>query len=118
MADKVIFYKLVTPYATRYVFDEHGCILRYDDSKFTCPHNSWRIVGICEILPFNNLHFIPLAKVLIDMKNGIKYNWKFKNGKPRYTVQDIDHGTLRTWGNWNVHGISYIKEIQENEINL
>jgi hypothetical protein len=24
--------------------------------------------------------------------------WQFKNGKPRYTLRDLDHGTVREWG--------------------
>lgn len=35
----------------------------------------------------------------------------YKNGNPRYTVRDLDHGTARVWGNTKWHGIADLRPL-------
>ena len=54
-----------------------------------------------------NWELISILPVGASLRKGIEpeeaiatiEDWKFKNGNPRYTVVDKDHGTLRRWGN-------------------
>ena len=36
------------------------------------------------------------------------HSLRFKNGHPRYTICDMDHGTRRIWGNTVYHGVKTI----------
>lgn len=102
-------YQVVTPYGTRYVIDEDGCFLEYNNNTWMHPHNSWKCTGVAEILPFNKLRYYSLAQ-FIDMINN-KKDFTFKNGNPRFTLTDNDHGSFRVHGNTKVHGIAYAEEV-------
>jgi hypothetical protein len=102
-------YQVITPYGTQYIIDEDGCFLEYNNNKWNHPHDSWKCTGIAEILPFNNLRFHSLAHFIDMIQN--KKDFTFKNGKPRYTLTDKDHGTFRVHGNTAYHGIAYAYEV-------
>lgn len=103
-------YIIATPYGNRYEVTSEGYVIKYsnglDKSKASVEElKSWQVLGVHEIKPFNQLgKLIPLSEA-VNIKD-----WKFKNGKPRYTGADRDHGTYRVWGNWNYHGIETIYE--------
>lgn len=98
-------YSIVTPYGTHYKIDECGCFLEYNEHKWQHPHDSWRCNGIAELRPFGNLKMHSLSTFFKMIEN--KESFLFKNGKPRYTLTDIDHGTFRVHGNTEHHGICY-----------
>ena len=104
-------YVLVTPYGNRYELDVEGHVLRYSNglNRYNATMEelgTWKVAGLRQIGPFNRLgHLIPLAQAVKIT------DWSFKNGKPRYTAQDLDHGTTRVWGNWNLHGIRSLWEV-------
>src|ERR1700676_128102 len=55
----------------------------------------WKALALVRRCNFGTLETIPFAawrNRLADIQ------WTFKNGKPRYTIRDLDHGTVREWG--------------------
>jgi len=105
-------YLITTPYGDRYELDELGCVLTYsgnglDKSNATrLELASWQVLGLVELKPFGNLG------QLIPLEEAVKLeSTKFKNGKPKYTAMDRDHGTKRIWGNTQVHGIASIRKV-------
>lgn len=108
MKNKII-YKIGTPYGHLYETDKNGYVIKYSNglNKINGSMNeikTWQITGLREVLPFNNLgRLIPLkeAAELTDIKR--------KNGNPRYTLEDIDHGTTRIHGNYTIHGVRFIE---------
>jgi len=97
--------EVTTAYGTHYEIDEHGCFLKYDEHKWNCPHDSWKCVGVAELLPFGNFRFHNLSSFIGMIKSG--QSFRFKNGNPKYTIVDLDHGTKRIHGNTKYHGIAY-----------
>ena len=97
-------YQINTKYGTVYQIDSDGCFLQYNQHNWQHPHNTWKCTGCAEILPFGHLRFHSLRAFLKMIKDGIKFT--FKNGKPKFTLTDLDHGTNRVHGNTAYHGIS------------
>lgn len=92
---------ITTPYGNRYVVHENGDIQRTDlEHK---PSGNWKMLGIKVV---RGSLFLPLAKITQEWLN--TYPLLYKNGNPRYTVMDLDHGTRREWGNTKYHGIRSI----------
>ncbi len=103
-------YRITTPYGGWYETDARGYVVRCDnglDKREASLHDlmSWQITGIREIKPFNHLGDI------IRLDEACTLQLKRKNGKPRYTLEDVDHGTTRIHGNWNVHGVASIYKL-------
>ncbi len=102
-------YIIQTPYGNRYEVSKEGYVLKYSnglDKTNASLENlkTWQVLGVQEIKPFNQLgRLIPL-----DEASKIK-SFTFKNGRPRYTGTDLDHGTRRVWCNWNYHGIKSVE---------
>jgi len=96
-------YAILTKYGTKYEIDEDGCFLKYNQHNWKHPHNTWKCRGCAELRPFGRLRFHNLTNFLAMIEKGQK--WTFKNGKPRFTLRDIDHGTERIHGNISTHGI-------------
>lgn len=94
---------ITTPYGRHYVVDSERNFIKSENGTFS-PDGTWKMLGVERIGPFNTLRFIPF-NVFWGMVEEGRVEWKFKNGKPRYTVRDLDHGTMRVWGNWNCHGV-------------
>lgn len=61
------------------------------DMQFT-PSGQWRALGVHEIGPFGRLYGREDLDVLLTRPV------TFKNGKPRFYLHDLDHGTHRIWG--------------------
>jgi len=102
-------YIIVSLYGDKYETDLKGRVVKYSNglNKENASEdelNTWIIRGVHEIKSFGQLgKLIPLSEA-VQIKN-----FKFKNGKPKYTIEDIDHGSVRIHGNWDVHGIDYIE---------
>jgi hypothetical protein len=98
---------ITTPCGTHYTcLMSNGNVVRHGNNKWPEDHSSWKIAGLERIKAFNRLEFIPLERVPELLQSG--EDLRFKNGKPRFTVRDLDHGTTRIWGNWKWHGVGSI----------
>jgi len=95
-------YHVMTAYGRHYAFDERGRFLRCNVRIRPSP--AWKCAGCAEVRPFGRLRFIRLDEFMEMISRGHKFT--YKNGKPRYTLTDIDHGTFRVHGNISCHGIS------------
>ena len=74
---------------------ENGQIEKPD--KYTSDGKSWEFVGLVEKKPFGKVgHLIPRDEVFSNY-GYYNSNLRYKNGKYRYYVVDMDHGTRRTW---------------------
>ncbi len=92
---------ITTPYGYRYVVHENGDIQRTDlEHK---PSGNWKMLGI---VPVRGGAIIPLRQITLEWLD--IHPLLYKNGNPRYTVMDLDHGTRREWGNTKYHGIRSI----------
>jgi hypothetical protein len=65
------------------------------DMQFT-PSQTWTAKGIASTHPFCR-HWEPHFATLRAIADG-KEEPTYKNGKPRYSLVDNDHGTTRIWG--------------------
>jgi hypothetical protein len=65
------------------------------DMQFT-PSDTWRATGMASRHPFCR-HFEPHLTTLNAIASGDE-DATYKNGKPRYSLVDNDHGTMRIWG--------------------
>ena len=61
------------------------------------PSDNWTCKGFREVRPFGRLSdelFSP--EELVSRSN--HGHTTFQNGKPKYRLEDVDHGTTRLWG--------------------
>jgi len=58
------------------------------------PSGDWKCTGAVGL---NNFGRIVKRYTLKDIQNG-RVPWKWKNGKQRCHLTDLDHGTPRMWG--------------------
>jgi hypothetical protein len=71
------------------------------------PSGQWLFLGLQRVHGNRLLNeFIPFAKITPDLLKTLKI--RGKNGNPRYTIKDKDHGTIRLWGNCGYHGVDTI----------
>lgn len=96
-------YTILTAYGTTYQIDEDGCFLQYNEHRWEHPHDSWKCTGAAQLLPFGHFRNHSLPTFLAMIEQGKCFT--FKNGKPRFTLTDLDHGTYRIHGNTKYHGI-------------
>lgn len=89
--------RISTPYGKDYTIDQAGRINGY---------SQWIMQGIRHVKA--TTRFVPLAKLFepgfIDTLE-LRYR---TSGNPQWTVQDLDHGTRRIWGNTRYHGIRWL----------
>ena len=95
--------RITTPYGTYYDIDKKGNVVRHSNglNKIKSSEKekaTWRIIGMTSTHPFASLNVQQLKE------NDLLY----KNGHPRFTIVDIDHGTTRVHSNSKVHGIKRI----------
>jgi hypothetical protein len=95
---------ITTPYGETYKVNDKGEIYRpHTPAPYNTPSGQWLMLGIVEVRRFTPHAMIPLATITPEW---LKANpLLFKNGRPRYTIVDRDHGTLRIHGNTKHHGI-------------
>lgn len=48
---------------------------------------------------------IPFPELWRRLQDGQTLEWLYKNGAPRYTGADLDHGSARVWGNVKYGGV-------------
>lgn len=101
-------YAIYTPYGNKYIIDDDNNIIRTDIKDFK-PSNKWKLVGVASTHPFCN-HYEPHFATLDSIADGSE-EALYKNGNPRYTMVDVDHGTIRVHGNSKVHGISRVEKL-------
>lgn len=93
---------ITTPYGNKYIIHDNGNIQRTDIADFV-PSEQWKLLGIRKA---GGGPLIPLSAIT---KEWLADNTlTFKNGNPRFTGVDLDHGTRREWGNTEYHGIKTI----------
>lgn len=110
-AKNKIKYRLTTKYGTCYETDNRGYVIKCDNVLNKENANmddlmSWQITGIRKLKAFNNLGFL----IRLDEASKLQ-KFTFKNGNPKYTIEDIDNGTRRIHGNTKYHGIIAITEV-------
>lgn len=103
-----IIYTIKTPSGNCYELSKDGYVLKYSNGldKTNSPiaeAKTWQVLGIVELKAFGNIGpIIPL-----EQASQLKY-FLFKNGNPKYTLVDVDHGTERIVGNTKYHGVRYV----------
>jgi hypothetical protein len=93
-------YRITTRNRNSYRIHDDGAIERID-GQWKPDASRWRLIGILPINAYHPERMIPLRD--IDTIT----DWTYKNGKPRFTGIDVDHGTTRAWGDGIV---SVVKE--------
>lgn len=93
---------IITPYGNKYRINSEGLITQYSNNEFS---GNWKFVNMTSVKSNN---YIPFKSITEKSINDIRRNLLYKNGNPKWTVTDIDHGTTRVWGNTTVHGIKSI----------
>ena len=89
---------ITTPRGDHYKIDSNFNIIRTDIKGFKAS-GQWKLLGLA--LVTGNGIAVPAEKIKSWLK--LKKPILYKNGHPRYTVVDLDHGTVRMWGN-TIHG--------------
>jgi hypothetical protein len=97
----MIVLTLATPYGNYYEVHDNGDIARPGQK----PSGQWKMIALVSVVR-NRPAFVPLASITREWLDA--HPLMFKNGKPRYTVRDLDHGTTREWGNARFHGVKAI----------
>jgi hypothetical protein len=93
--------KITTPYNDVYLVNEKGEIsTKQTNWEFS---GNWLFLGIKSVK--SNL-FIPFASLNKDLLK--ETDLLYKNKRPKFTIRDKDHGTVREYGNTALHGIKYI----------
>lgn len=101
-------YLITTPYGNSYYVHDNGDIERTDMAH--TPSHQWKFEGIASTHPFSN-HIRRGLEGLEALASG-EIDTLYKNGRPRWTVADYDHGTSRVWGNSNYHGIKTVSKVE------
>lgn len=96
---KQILFEITTPYGATYQINEAGEI----SNNGLNPSGNWKIKGIEHV---RRSEFIPFSEMTKEKIESL--DLLYKNGNPQWTVRDLDHGTVRTWGNTIWHGIKSI----------
>jgi hypothetical protein len=104
---------LRTPHGDQYHIHENGDIQRLDqhpsDQPWLNASGQWKLLGVQHV---KRNEFIPLASLLTALPDELNgSSLRYKNGKPQWTVRDLDHGTTRVWGNTTYHGIAELRRI-------
>ncbi len=102
-------YRLTTPYGATYYIHEQGRIERGDMPDMR-PSDDWRLIGLARTGPgyaFGSR--VCSFEQLADRLDSLQF--RYKNGRPRYTVIDFDHGSARVWGNTSYHGVASIERM-------
>ena len=72
------------------------------------PSGKWKAAALYERRGGWTRYVEPIGRTLDRLRAGEMQSpeaWRFKNGKPRYFLGDIDHGSGRVWG----AGLLYIR---------
>ena len=95
-------YRLMTSIGDVFNLTENGAVILEDSKNL----DDWVIMGIRELKPFGRFgELIPLDEA-VEIKS-----YAFKNGYPKYVIQDYDHGEVRIWLNPKYHGVRSLYKI-------
>lgn len=61
------------------------------------PSVSWQFLGACRVKPFGHIGGLIPVQDFESIGLNRPENWRFKNGKSKFLVCDLDHGTRRIW---------------------
>jgi hypothetical protein len=85
--------RIVTKHET-FSIDRNGCIGRPKIGM--SPSDQWKMQGLVKRNNFGHVVcFVPFDSIACMIG---EFQWTYKNGKPVWTVRDLDHGTTREWG--------------------
>ena len=95
--------RITTPYGKYFDIDKDGNVVRASNGldlteAKESEKKNWRIIGMTSTHPFASLNVQPLKES----------DLLYKNGRPKYKIVDIDHGTPRVHGNSKWYGIKDI----------
>lgn len=85
--------EIITQSERRLVNDAGEITRAACDWKFS---GGWKMLGLVRPHGWGQAEYILFRDVSARLKNGLQL--RYKNGKPRFTVRDSDHGTTREWG--------------------
>lgn len=85
-------YELEDGSGQRYKVDSQGCI--YAPNKLN-PSGEWKALALVRR---NNFGSIIAITLFAHWSWALPTDWLYKNGKPKFTLRDLDHGTVREWG--------------------
>ena len=71
------------------------------------PSGEWKMQGIIGVRYTLLHHMIKFGTPELLVDDGKPRVWTYANGKPRYRLVDLDHGTTRVWGD----GITEIRAV-------
>lgn len=97
--------EITTPFGETYIIHRNGNIERCSVPGLL-PSGHWKFLGLVCLRP---TYFVPFEKITQKWMEANRPGLLFKNGKPRWTVRDLDHGTVREWGNTEFHGVRSIR---------
>lgn len=100
---------LRTKYGDAYYIHTDGAIERCD--KQNHPSTSWMFKALMSVRGTTVATMDTLMDWYRDNEHADKDFMFYKNGKPKFTVKDCDHGTVRVWGNTDYHGIADLRPI-------
>lgn len=98
--ETVVKFTITTPYGNRLPVTTQGFIGSQNGNNFS---GDWLLKGIRNV---RSSEFIPFSQITPDRIKSLQL--LYKNGNPRYTGVDIDHGSQREWQNTKYHGIQSI----------
>lgn len=79
-----------------------GIISRERNGKlFVLGSNNWKCLGFRLVNNFGGTTKILSCQDFYNALKTDKGSLFYKNGKPKFRVMDLDHGTPREWGNRN-----------------
>jgi hypothetical protein len=108
--DEKIVLRIATKYGDYYDITESGNIIRLDQHGFK-PSGQWKLRAIVMATGFRFSDPVVQFENIFDWLE-TKPALLFKNGNPRYTIADFDHGSNRVWGNTKSHGIAGIWDVR------
>lgn len=105
------YLEIGTPYGDCYIVNEQGYITQDRYGVKPCFSGSWIMKGVIRVNTSCRLAISLQELFEMDLDS---VQWRYKNGNPRFTVMDVDHGTTRAWGNTKYHGIRYICKVERD----
>lgn len=110
----IITHEVRTAYGDWYKLDKDGHVLQYSNglnlmNASTEELEKWKITGAVRCNNFGSVVERTTIDQLANEPN--ERALRFKNGSPKWTLTDIDHGTRRIHGNTKVHGIYMVRKV-------
>ncbi len=95
-----------TPYGDHYKIDKDSNFIQYNQCHFDNENvlaHEWKLLGLLPTNCSNFIHLIRFNQITPEWIKSHSLSWK--NGHPKYTIVDLDHGSTRVWGNTHYHGV-------------